>query len=76
MRFSEEKLYNKFDFTKLRELNAVEMCYKRAIALTDAVIVEVSKAEPDYSLIKAQNDAIKFWRGIATGMLKRPGVST
>ncbi len=76
MRFTEAQLYNNFDFTKLREMNAVEMCYKRAIALADAVIAEVSKAEPDYSLIKAQNDAMKFWRNIAAGMLKRPGVST
>ncbi len=73
MRFLEEEVYDGYDFSLLRELNAVEMCHRRAHILKEAIDNELEKQIPNYTLIKVRSDAIDFWRDIAQGMLKRPG---
>lgn len=69
-----ERLYNGADMTQLLQLTFLEGCYRLIHLLEEAKEHEVSKPmhECDYELLKAQNDAQSYWRGIVKMATSKP----
>jgi hypothetical protein len=61
-----ERLYNNADMAQVSKLSMLTACHSLISLLEDAKQAETAKPMHacDYALLKAQDEAQQFWRGI------------